>query len=127
MQALLIIAHGSSNQVFNQDIENLAGTVSNRVGDEQLVGHAFMEIAKPDIQQGIDDLAGRGASIITILPYFLARGNHVTRDIPELVDAAAKDHPGVELRVLPHIGASPGITDMVLQHLTATGPAATAS
>ena len=117
MKALLIVAHGSRNTEFNDDINALAMEIAGRSHAYEVVSHAFLELVQPDIPAGIHDLVERGASSITVLPYFLARGSHVTQDIPELVEEARVRYPDLNLSVLTHIGGSGAIADFVERHL----------
>ena len=119
MKALMIIAHGSKNPVFNEDISSLSARVASLNQEYDLIDHAFLELAEPDIPGGIESLVSRGASSITILPYFLARGNHVTRDIPDMVATARQEFPEVDIEIVDHIGASENIANIVNDHLSA--------
>ena len=42
-----------------------------------------------------------------IVPFFMQSGAHVTRDIPELVRNAGKQHPGISIVVTDHVGTHP--------------------
>lgn len=117
MKALLIVAHGSRNNAFNDDIDALAKEIAGRNHGYGIVSHAFLELVQPDIPAGIHELVENGATSITVLPYFLARGSHVTQDIPELVEEARTRYPQLTLSVLTHIGGSGAIADFVERHL----------
>ncbi len=83
MKFLLLIAHGSRRQGANDEIERLAKRVAG-LGDNDYDGvvAAFLEIAEPDIHHGISRCVELGADHIVVVPYFLAGGNHVNKDIP---------------------------------------------
>lgn len=55
---------------------------------------AFLEFATPTLEESILSCVDKGADEIVISPYFLASGNHVTRDIPQVVKIKLKEHLG---------------------------------
>ncbi len=115
MTALLLIAHGSRNAAANAEIAALAEHVS-RLGAIEFspVQASFLELAEPNIAQGCQRLVDAGARTIVLLPYFLAEGNHVARDIPAVLDELRRQHPAIDIRLAPHIGAADAMADLVL-------------
>ncbi len=118
MKALLLIAHGSRNQEFNDEIGQLTQRLESLDHGFELSAYAFLEMADPDINTAIEDLVGRGAIDITILPYFLARGNHVLKDIPNQISQIQSKIPNVKLNMVAHIGNSDDMPNLIIQHLT---------
>lgn len=115
MPSLLIIAHGSRRAASNDEVRALAERVrvqSAHVYEQ--VETAFLELAEPDIAQGLAALAGKGATDIVAFPYFLAAGTHVAQDIPEAIEIFAATHPHVKVRVTPHLGASATLPAAIL-------------
>ena len=84
--ALIIVAHGSRKSSSNEEVKALGEKVKF-LQDKRyaLVMTAFLEFATPSLEESILSCVDKGASEVVILPYFLASGNHVTRDIPEVV------------------------------------------
>jgi sirohydrochlorin ferrochelatase len=116
MHALLLIAHGSRRRSSNEEIAALARSLDMRAGGRfASVRHAFLELAEPGIEQAIDRLAADGATAITVLPYFLAAGNHVREDIPALLDRGRARHPGVAIEMRPYLGTHAGVVDLLLE------------
>lgn len=115
MKFLLLIAHGSRRQDANDEIERLAQRVAGLDGNEfDGVAAAFLEIAEPDIHQGIARCVERGAEHIVVVPYFLAGGKHVNKDIPGEVACASAGLPGVRIELAQYIGASDVMASLVL-------------
>jgi sirohydrochlorin ferrochelatase len=104
-QAVLLAAHGSRVTESNEEIEALAGRLAAALGPGWLVSHAFLELARPSIPDAIDVLVHDGARHVVLVPYFLSAGRHVSTDIPAIVAAARKRHPGVEIETTGHFGA----------------------
>ena len=118
MKALLIISHGSRRSASNAEVFQLADRLREESGAEiEQTACAFLEIAEPKVQAIIDELAAAGASNILVLLHFLAAGMHVSADIPRELEAAGVRHPGITFSVLPHLGALPGLSSLVLDQL----------
>ncbi len=115
MKALLLVAHGSRAATANDEIRRLAERVAAVVdGDYDAVVPAFLEMAEPNIHQGIERCAELGADAIVVVPYFLAGGRHVTRDIPAEIDCARAGHPQISIEIGGYVGASDAMPELVV-------------
>lgn len=115
MEVLLLVAHGSRNENANQEIRELAARIAKHSASEfETVVPAFLELAKPDIGEGVDSCVNLGAKKITVLPYFLAAGAHVNRDVPGQLEIAHKRYPEIEFHITRHFGAADGIVESVI-------------
>jgi sirohydrochlorin ferrochelatase len=115
MKFLLLIAHGSRRQNANEEIRQLAQRVAAlESNDYDGVVTAFLELAEPDIQQGIARCVEQGADSIVVVPYFLASGNHVNKDIPAEIACARAGMPQVQIELAQYIGASDTMAALVL-------------
>ena len=112
---LLIVAHGSRRAASNDEVRRLAERVRTLCGLEVAgVEVAFLELAEPSIHEGLARCAAAGADEIIVFPYFLAAGTHVAQDIPAAVAAFAQAHPGVRVRLTPHLGAADALPGAIL-------------
>ena len=116
MKYLLLIAHGSRRQSANDEISQLGERVAAlEDNDFDGVVTAFLEIAKPDIHQGVARCVELGADHIVVVPYFLAGGNHVSKDIPAEIECArAGLSRQVEIEISQYLGASAAMAGLVL-------------
>ncbi len=115
MKALLLIAHGSRAAAANDEIRRLAERVdASADGAFGAVVPAFLEMAEPNIHQGIERCVELGAEAIVVVPYFLAAGRHVTRDIPAEIDCARAGHPEVSIEIGGYVGASDAMPELVV-------------
>jgi len=115
MKYLLLIAHGSRRQGSNDEIRQLAERVASLdANDYDGVEAAFLEIAEPDIHQGIANCVERGASSIVAVPYFLAGGNHVIKDVPGEIACAQAGLPTVDIQISRYLGSSDTMANLVL-------------
>lgn len=114
MTGLLIVAHGSRREESNDEVKRLADRVRTNVGSSgPIIAYAFLEASPPSVAEAIEAVVRDGASRLFVLPYFLAAGNHVERDLPELVRATRRRYPEVSMQILPHLGAEPGLPDLL--------------
>jgi len=113
-RALIIIAHGSRKESSNAEVAQLTQKVQAMLGSEyMLVKTAFLEFTEPSLEQSIIACVQEGAKELVILPYFLASGNHVTRDIPGVVEKMQKEYPDVRLELKKHIGSVSGMVTLL--------------
>lgn len=116
MRSLLLIAHGSRRQASNDEIRLLTDRLRNRKGETfDDVRCAFLELAEPSIAEGIAACAAAGASTVVVYPYFLSAGRHVASDIPQEVEAALPQHPGLRVVIADYLGSASGIEEMIMQ------------
>lgn len=117
MNALLIVAHGSRNSNSNRETEALAEALRNRKHPFEIIEHAYLELAEPDIPSAVESLVERGYDAITLVPLFLASGNHVERDMPDILGKLIKKYPHVLFLMTEHIGANASFPDLIIDHL----------
>jgi sirohydrochlorin ferrochelatase len=114
MKAILLIDHGSVRAEANHMLVCMANLVRAMAGDGVIVEHAHMELAEPSIDDGVAACVRHGATEVVAFPYMLSPGKHSTRDIPRMVQEAARAHPGVAVRVTPAFGVHEKLAELVL-------------
>lgn len=115
-RALLLVAHGSRLPEANSEVARLTEQLREASGDRfEIVTHAFLEIAEPDIPTGIDVCIAQGAAQLWVLPYFLAAGRHVRDDVPALLEQARERHPQATIYLCEHLGAEASLPELLLQ------------
>jgi precorrin-8X/cobalt-precorrin-8 methylmutase len=113
---ILIISHGSPRAEANRGFEALVARVASRLEQADVLP-AFFSIVRPDIPDQVAALASRGLRRILLLPYFLYSGQHVTVDIPALLDQCRSRFPDVALEVLPNLENDPVLEDLLVERL----------
>jgi sirohydrochlorin ferrochelatase len=114
--ALLLIAHGSRHEPANDDLRLMATELAAR-GDYPIVEAAFLELAEPDIAAGGAACVARGARRVWMIPYFLAAGVHLVRDLTAARDELMARHPGVEFALGAPLGPHPLLQQLVLERV----------
>jgi sirohydrochlorin ferrochelatase len=90
-----------------------------RQGGYDLAVAAFLDIAKPDLSEAVGRLAAAGASRIVVVPYFLAAGTHLQRDLPQLVRDVEQVHPDVQIVVTEALDGHPALATILLDRARA--------
>ena len=65
---------------------------------------AFLEFMAPTLPDCIAGLVAAGARKIVVMPMFIARGGHLKRDVPELLEKLRSAHPEVQFSLGGVIG-----------------------
>jgi len=112
---ILVVAHGSRRESSNHEVEILARKLALLASEFDSVSAAFLEMAEPDIESGLNKLIEQGANEIIVLPYFLAAGRHVVEDVPKEVERVTAVHPEVKILVSEHFGAVNEVPGMMLK------------
>jgi sirohydrochlorin cobaltochelatase len=121
--AYLLVSHGSRDPRPQIAIAQLAQQLSQWLqrsspspNNIHHVGTAQLELGdKPLHVQIVEFARGCGANKVVICPLFLLPGVHVMEDIPAEV-AIAKGEEGLEVVVMPFLGAGGDLADMFAQH-----------
>jgi len=114
MKALVLVAHGSRRQASNDEVVALAKLIEQQMKSEYpIIEAGFLELAEPLIPNAIDQCVQQGATDVCVVPYFLSAGRHVQEDVPAEVDKAREMHSQIPMEVLPHIGGSAMMIDLI--------------
>ena len=116
MKALVLVAHGSRRQASNDEVVALSKLIEEQMKSEYpIIEAGFLELAEPLIPNAIDQCVKQGATDVCVVPYFLSAGRHVQEDVPAEVDKARQMHPNTPMDVLPHIGGSAMMIELIKQ------------
>jgi uroporphyrin-III C-methyltransferase len=124
-EAILVVGHGSRREEANTDVREVARRIGER-GGFPLVVAAFLEIATPNIDEGIAQLVEAGANHIIVHPYFLSPGRHTRGDIPVEVAKAVNRHPHLSYQITEPLAAHSLVIGASIERIRETqarGPA----
>jgi sirohydrochlorin ferrochelatase len=116
MTALLLIAHGSRHEPANDDLRRMAAALAAR-GEYPIVEAAFLELAEPDIPAGAAACVARGAGRVLMVPYFLAEGVHLVRDLTAAREELSGRYPTVPFVLARPLGPHPLLERLVLERV----------
>jgi sirohydrochlorin cobaltochelatase len=108
--ALLIAGHGSRDPDGIAEFLDLARHF-RALRPDVPVEIAFLEFARPTIQEGIDTLVRSGAKTIVVLPGVLMAAGHAKNDMASEVRRARERHAGVQI----HMGRALDVDPKILR------------
>lgn len=114
MTALIVFAHGSNIPEANEGVRAVTSQVSARSSFD-LTETAFLDCVQPDLTEAVRSLVCRGATDITVVPFFLTVGIHLKRDLPGIVERLRIIHPGVRISVTAPLEGHPALADIVVE------------
>ena len=91
----VLIAHGSRDEKSNADFMGLVSRFEKKYPKRKACG-AFLELAKPGIEEALIACAKSGADEIFILPLMFFLGRHAKKDIPELIRKVKANYPKID-------------------------------
>ena len=116
MNILLLVAHGSRREESNLEVDSLSKKMLKFNSSQfDKVMPAFLEFASPSIPEAIEKCSEMGAQRVTILPYFLSAGVHISRDIPDEVNKASQNCPNLEINVSNYFGSREEIAELLMK------------
>ncbi len=101
---VIVLAHGSKVRTGNEGLFKIVEML-RAMEKWDMVEAGFLQLAKPGLTEVVEDLIGRGAKRVVVMPLLLFSGNHVLKDIPEEIDNEREKFPEVEFCYAKNIGA----------------------
>ena len=112
MLGVIVFAHGSRDPLWRAPVEAIGQQIA--LQDAQVVvACAYLELCEPDLATACEDLIGKGATQVRILPLFFGMGKHAREDLPELVQALQAKHPDIVFDRLAPAGEDPRLTALL--------------
>lgn len=110
---ILLIGHGSSDKsarhAFTYTVNTLKPFYRN-------VNFCFLELDKPDIEEGIKNIILQNdPKIILLVPYFLHKGTHIKHDVIKDIDAALGKYTFKNVFMTKHLGVDEKLADLIVE------------
>jgi len=83
MRGILVVGHGSKVLEVNENFKKLIKTLKENTGRD--IRGANLTLAPPKLEVVIKSMYEEGFREITVIPYFLSNGSHVTEHIPRIL------------------------------------------
>lgn len=119
-RGLLVVGHGTRDERGRAEFLSLVEAIAARASGVR-VQPAFLELDRPNVQEGLRLLASRHVRKVVVQPLLLIAAGHLKRDLPEALLAAGE---AVEIVLAPHLGCQPVLVQLsVKRFLQAVGRA----
>ena len=115
---IILFAHGARDPDWARPVEAVAQRL--REGSPgRHVEVAFLEFMKPTLPEAVAEIVYGGASsagaCIQILPFFIAQGGHLRKELPEMLDALRAQYPEQAFSLLPPLGELPAVQEAMAE------------
>jgi cobalt/nickel transport system ATP-binding protein len=123
--ALLLIGHGSRSAAGVDQYWKLADVIG-RLRPDLTLGCGFIELARPDLDSAIDDLADRGVGSVIAVPLVLLGAGHLKSDGPAALARGRARHSDVAFSYARDLGIHPAVLAVAEDRIRAAGGGETA-
>lgn len=118
---VLILGHGSRYPEGLQVITKTAARYQD-AHPELVIGHGFVEMAHPQLEESVQSLAEAGMATIIVVPLFLSFGHHIAEDLPDRMAKLEAVFPAVKFITTAPIGADPLLCEIVQARIEESAP-----
>ncbi len=115
-ESIILLGHGSRRKEANDILKSITKIIKPKISGIN-IEYAFLEFAEPNIKDIIKKLASDNFDSILVIPYFLYSGNHVLRDIPEIIEAFKLEYPKINLKLGHHLGIDERLAELVMERI----------
>lgn len=114
-RGVILFSHGSRREASNRAFKKLV----DRIDDEEhpMIRPAFLEFAEPDLKDAVKALKSHDVSKIVIVPVFLFPGNHVEKDLPNLVEELRKEHEKIDFTITDVLASHPKFRELIEERI----------
>ena len=122
---IILFAHGARDPEWARPVAAVAERLRQRFPD-RLIEVAFLEFMKPTLPEAVervlDEAGGQPGARIQILPFFIAQGGHLRKELPEMLDALRERHPEHAFVLLPPLGELSAVQEAMAEAIASLIP-----
>ncbi|MEG1833448.1 MAG: CbiX/SirB N-terminal domain-containing protein [Burkholderiaceae bacterium] len=111
-QTVILLAHGARDARWSLTLGALEAQVQSRL-PQALILRAFLEFQPPTLDESLKIALATGRTQITLMPVFWASGGHVANHVTPRLERFRREHPAIELSVMPVVSELPGLLDLI--------------
>jgi sirohydrochlorin cobaltochelatase len=115
-ESIVLLGHGSRRSEANNILKSIVKIIKPKFLGIN-IEYAFLELAEPNIRDIIEKLAANRYDSIYVIPYFLYSGNHVSRDIPEILGEYREKYPDIKLKLGDYLGIDERLAELVTERI----------
>ena len=109
---VLVIGHGSSDRNAHDAFVHTAEATRRHY---RKVHYCFLELDRPNIEEGISQAVSNNPKVLLMMPYFLHRGAHVKNDIGNEVSVSLARHGYKNAFMCRHLGVDENLVQLVIE------------
>lgn len=112
----MIIGHGSKLKGANSTMDEVIKLVKKEL-KLSAIAPAYLQLCEPNLSESVANLARRGCKSIIVVPFFLFNGNHVSRDIPEVLKDEIAKYPEIKFTYTKNLSQDLRIGEIVIDRI----------
>ena len=101
--ALILFAHGARDPEWANPMRRVQANIRQRMTSVP-VELAFLEFMTPTLPERAAEMIALGADKIVVMPMFVARGGHLKKETPEMIEVLRLKYPKVTFSLGNAIG-----------------------
>lgn len=109
-EVMILFAHGARDPEWARPVEAVAAKLRDAFPDKR-IEIAFLEFMQPTLSEAVARVIEVGllteAANIHILPFFIAQGGHLRKELPVMLAELREQHPEHSFHMLPPLGELP--------------------
>ena len=102
----ILLFHGSTLEKANKTALDFTKTVKAKTNNPNLAA-AFINFAKPELNELLDQIASKGFYSIRLIPLFVLPGAHISEDLPNALKSLYAKYPKLKVELLPCLCDTP--------------------
>lgn len=118
VRGIILFGHGARNPEWAEPFHRIRTAILARAPDA-LVELGFLEAMRPTLDEAVDMLVAQGATVIDIVPIFMATGGHINKDLPQQAAAAMERHPQLAVAIAVPVGQAALVIDAMAAYALA--------
>ncbi len=115
---IILFAHGARDPEWARPVEAVAQRL-RKGSPGRHVEVAFLEFMKPTLPEAVAEIVSEWAPFagarIQILPFFIAQGGHLRKELPEMLGALRAQYPEQAFLLLPPLGELPAVQEAMAE------------
>lgn len=115
-KGIIILGHGSKREEANEEIRQVSEML-NKSDEKGRYETAFLSMASPKLEDIVKNLIQEDINEIIIMPLFLVQGNHLKKDIPNILAELKERYSNINFSLAKHIGPHPALVDIVKERI----------
>lgn len=120
--ALILFAHGARDPEWARPVQAVTSILRARF-PEHAVEVAFLEFLQPSLPELVARLVNvtpPGQLLrVDVLPFFIAQGGHLRKELPEMIAALTARYPTLEFKLMTPLGELPEVQAAMAEAIAA--------
>ena len=122
-EIIIIVVHGNTNA----DTDGTAYIADQLHGmlhtdcNKDCVRVAYLQFMKPELKTTLENAADEGIDKIVIHPFFLSKGFHVTKNIPQIIENFKNAYPDIKVICSAPLGVHEKLAEVILERIKEAG------